>query len=111
ALSALNEKPLLDALDDLVRAGAPKRELAALRSAIELQLGYEIFQATDTTKCQLSTVAAAILTYHHAEVDVDARVTRGRFQHLIRPMLDETAALVRRVIGDADVPTGEISAI
>src|SRR5439155_800252 len=45
ALSALNEKPLLDALDDLVRAGAPKRELAALRSAIELQLGYEIFRA------------------------------------------------------------------
>src|SRR5438477_3141684 len=111
ALSALNEKPLLDALDDLVRAGAPRRELAALRSAIELQLGYEIFQTTDATKIDLSTVAAAILTYHHAEVDVDARVTRGRFEHLVRPMLDETAALVRRVIGDADVPTGEISAI
>src|SRR5437867_9128760 len=95
ALSALNEKPLLDALDDLVRAGAPKRELAALRSAIELQLGYEIFQTTDATKCDLSTVAAAILTYHHAEVDVDARVTRGRFEHLIRPMLAETATLVR----------------
>ena len=31
ALSALNEKPLLDALDDLVRAGAPRRELEALR--------------------------------------------------------------------------------
>ncbi|HTD63226.1 MAG TPA: Hsp70 family protein, partial [Verrucomicrobiae bacterium] len=111
ALSALNEKPLLDALDDLVRAGAPRRELAALRSAIELQLGYEIFQTTDATKIDLSTAAAAILTYHHAEVDVDARVTRGRFEHLVRPMLDETAALVRRAIGDADVPTGEISAI
>src|SRR5438477_9284179 len=111
ALSALNEKPLLDALDDVVRAGAPRRELAALRSAIELQLGYEIFQPTDATKVDLSTAAAAILTYHHAEVDVDARVTRGRFEHLVRPMLDETAALVRRVIGDADVPTGEISAI
>src|SRR4029079_8058278 len=89
ALSALNEKPLLEALDDLVRQGAPKRELAALRSAIELQLGYEIFQTTDSTKIDLSRVAAAILTYHHAEVDVDARVTRGRFEHLIRPMLDE----------------------
>ena len=111
ALSALNEKPLLDGLDDLVRAGAPKRELAALRSAIELQLGYEIFQTTDATKCDLSTVAAAILTYHHAEVDVDARVTRGRFEHLIRPMLDETGALVRRVTDDAGAAAGDIAAV
>ena len=111
ALSALNEKPLLDALDDLVRAGAPKRELAALRSAIELQLGYEIFQTTDATKCDLSTVAAAILTYHHAEVDVDARVTRGRFEHLIRPMLDETGALVERVTDDAGAAAGDIAAV
>jgi hypothetical chaperone protein len=111
ALSALNEKPLLDALDDLVRAGAPRRELAALRSAIELQLGYEIFQTTDATKIDLSTAPAAILTYHHAEVDVDARVTRGRFEHLIRPMLDETAALVSRVTDDAGVAPAEIAAV
>ena len=111
ALSALNEKPLLDALDDLVRAGAPRRELAALRSAIELQLGYEIFQTTDATKIDLSTVPAAILTYHHAEVDVDARVTRGRFEHLVRPLLEETATLVRRVTADADIPAADIAAV
>ena len=111
ALSALNEKPLLDSLDDLVRAGAPRRELAALRSAIELQLGYEIFQTTDATKIDLSRVAAAILTYHHAEVDVDARVTRGRFEHLIRPMLDETATLVRRVTDDAGLAAADVAAV
>jgi hypothetical chaperone protein len=111
ALSALNEKPLLDALDDLVRAGAPRRELAALRSAIELQLGYEIFQTTDATKCDLSTIAAAILTYHHADVDVDARVTRGRFEHLIRPMLEETATLVRGLTEDAGIASADIAAV
>src|SRR6267143_2633463 len=111
ALSALNEKPLLDALDDLIRAGAPKRELAALRSAIELQLGYEIFQTTDATKIDLSKVAAAILTYHHAEVDVDARVTRERFEHLIRPMLGETTALVRRVTENAGVAAADVAAV
>src|SRR5256712_10483421 len=101
ALSALNEKPLLDALDDLVRAGAPRRELAALRSAIELQLGYEIFQTTDATKIELSTVASAILSYHHADVDVDARATRGRFERLIAALLQEIDALVAQVLRDA----------
>src|SRR5207249_11421952 len=98
ALSALNEKPLLDALDDLVRAGAPKRELAALRSAIELQLGYEIFRAADATKIDLSAATSAILSYHHAAVDVDARIVRGRFERLVAPLLDETAALVHEVL-------------
>ena len=111
ALSALNEKPLLEALDDLVRAGAPRRELAALRSAIELQLGYEIFQAADATKCELSTAAAAILSFHHADVDVDARGTRGRFERLIAPLLEETAALVRQVTAEAGVDGADIGEI
>ncbi|HEV8536690.1 MAG TPA: Hsp70 family protein [Candidatus Limnocylindria bacterium] len=108
ALSALNEKPLLDALDDLVRAGAPRRELAALRSAIELQLGFEIFQAADATKIALSTAASAILAYHRAQVDVDARATRGRFERLIDPMLGEIEALVTAALRDAELRPNEI---
>ena len=111
ALSALNEKPLLDALDDLMRAGAPKRELAALRSAIELQLGYEIFQAVDATKCELSSVTAAILSYHHAAVDVDLRATRGRFERLIAPLLLETEALIEGVLRLASVRAADVSAV
>lgn len=108
ALSALNEKPLLEALDDLVRQGAPKRELAALRSAIELQLGYEIFMTADITKCALSSEPAAILTYHHGAVDVDARVTRGRFERLIDNLVTETDALVTDVLVRATVRSTDI---
>ena len=108
ALSALNEKPLLEALDDLVRQGAPKRELAALRSAIELQLGYEIFMTADITKCALSSEPAAILTYHHGAVDVDARVTRGRFERLIDNLLTETDALITDVLVRATVRSTDI---
>jgi hypothetical chaperone protein len=108
ALSALNEKPLLEALDDLVRQGAPKRELAALRSAIELQLGYEIFMTADITKCALSSEPAAILTFHHGAVDVDARVTRGRFERLIDNLLTETDALITDVLVRATVRSSDI---
>ena len=111
ALSALNEKPLLEALDDLVRAGAPRRELEALRDAISLQLGYEIFMVADATKCELSASAAAVLTYHRAAVDVDARVTRGRFESLIAPMLDETGALLDAVLARAGVASGDVGEV
>jgi hypothetical chaperone protein len=108
ALSALNEKPLLEALDDLVRQGAPKRELAALRSAIELQLGYEIFMTADLTKIELSSDPAAILSYHHGAVDVDARITRGRFERLIDPLLTDTDALITDVLVRAQVSSSDL---
>jgi hypothetical chaperone protein len=111
ALSALNEKPLLEALDDLVRQGAPKRELAALRSAIELQLGYEIFMTADVTKCALSSEPAAILSYHHAAVDVDARLTRGRFERLIDSLLTDTEVLVTDVLVRAAVSSSDIAEV
>jgi len=111
ALSALNEKPLLEALDDLVRQGAPKRELAALRSAIELQLGYEIFMTADVTKCELSSAPAAILSYHHAAVDVDARVTRGRFERLIDVLLTDTEALLTDALVRAAVSSTDIAEV
>jgi hypothetical chaperone protein len=94
-----------------VRAGAPKRELAALRSAIELQLGYEIFQSVDMVKCELSSASSAILSYHHADVDVDARATRGRFERLIEMLLKEIDALVAEVLRDAGMGTGEIAEV
>ncbi|HEV8670012.1 MAG TPA: Hsp70 family protein [Candidatus Limnocylindria bacterium] len=111
ALSALNEKPLLEALDDLVRQGAPKRELAALRSAIELQLGYEIFMTADATKIALSSDPAALLTYHRAAVDVDARLTRGRFERLIDNLLTDTESLIRDVLVRATVSAADIGEV
>jgi hypothetical chaperone protein len=111
ALSALNEKPLLEALDDLTRQGAPKRELAALRSAIELQLGYEIFMTADEAKCALSSASAAILSYHHAAIDVDARITRGRFERLIDSLLTDTDALITDVLVRATVSSSDIAEV
>ena len=94
-----------------MRAGAPRRELEALRDAIALQLGYEIFMSADATKCELSSAAAAILTYHHATVDVDARVTRGRFEVLIAPLLRDSRTLLDAVLAKAGVAAEDISEV
>ncbi|TMB61005.1 MAG: hypothetical protein E6J49_10860, partial [Chloroflexi bacterium] len=111
ALSALNEKPLLEALDELVKQGAPRRELEALRDAISLQLGYEIFLTADTTKIDLSSVLAAILSYHRAAIDVDARLTRGRFETLLAPLLRDTETLLDAVLAKAGVVAEEVGEV
>lgn len=111
ALSALNEKPLLEALDDLVLAGAPKRELAALRSAIELQLGYEIFSVADAVKIELSSEEMAFLTYHRAEVDIDAVVPRRRFEVKAAPLLREIDDLLTEVLARAGIDAEQVSEV
>ena len=108
ALSALNERWLLDALDDLIRAGAPRRELSALRSAIELQLGYEIFAVADATKCDLSTLPSTLLSFHRGEVDVDALLTRRRFEVRIEPMLERVSALLDTVLERAGIARQDV---
>ncbi|OLC55681.1 MAG: hypothetical protein AUH85_08685 [Chloroflexi bacterium 13_1_40CM_4_68_4] len=111
ALSALNEKDILDALDDLARAGGPRRELAALRSAIELQLGYEIFRTSDDTKIRLSDAAATILTYHRAAVDVDSRASRFRFEQLIGPSLRRIDALLTQALANAGLAGDDLAEV
>ncbi len=98
ALSALNEKPILEALDDLQALGAPKRELAALRSAIELQLGYEIFAAVDATKIELSAVQLALFSFHHAAVDIDQQASRRAFEVAIAPLLSRVDGALTKVL-------------
>jgi hypothetical chaperone protein len=111
ALSALNEKPILDALDDLVRSGAPRRELSALRSAIELQLGYEIFAAVDAVKIDLSTEETAFLAFHRAEVDIDAVVPRRRFEVRSAPLLREIDDLLTEVLRRASLAESAIGEV
>ena len=111
ALSALNEKTILDRLDDLVGLGAPPREVAALRSAIELQLGYEIFATVDAAKRRLSAERATIVTYHRAAIDVDARVTRSRFEALLGPTLARIDALLDEGLAAAGIRAGEVAEV
>jgi hypothetical chaperone protein len=111
ALSALNEKPILDALDDLMRAGAPKRELSALRSAIELQLGYEIFAAADTAKIELSSDETSFLSFHRADVDIDAVVPRRRFEVRSAPLLAEIDALLTHVLRVAGIEADRVGEV
>lgn len=108
ALSALNEKPILEALDDLQALGAPKRELAALRSAIELQLGYEIFSAVDATKIELSSAQLALFSFHRGAVDIDQQASRRAFEVAIAPLLARVDATITTVLEGSGVRADEI---
>ena len=108
ALSSLNERPILDALDDLQALGAPKRELAALRSAIELQLGYEIFATVDQTKIDLSSAQLALFSFHRAAVDIDQQASRRAFEVAIAPLFVRIDTAITAVLDRSDVRASDV---
>ncbi|MEA2661926.1 MAG: putative chaperone protein [Chloroflexota bacterium] len=108
ALSALNEKPILDALDDLQALGAPKRELAALRSAIELQLGFEIFAAVDATKIELSSAQLALFSFHRGKVDIDQQASRRAFEVAIAPLFTRIDAAITTVLERSGISADDV---
>jgi len=108
ALSALHETPILEALDDLQALGAPKRELAALRSAIELQLGYEIFAAVDQTKIELSSAQLALLSFHRGAVDIDQQASRRAFELAIAPLFARVDGALTQVLERSGVRADQI---
>ena len=65
----------------------------------------------DDTKRALSSAPAAILSYHHAAVDVDARITRGRFERLIDNLLTDTDMLITDVLVRAQVSSTDITEV
>ena len=62
-------------------------------------------------KESLSTDTEASIAVNVGHVDTVVRLTRGEFEDLVRPSIDETIASLRRVLASAAVPPEELAAI
>ena len=49
--------------------------------------------------------------YHHAAVDIDARLTRGRFERLVASMLRDTETLLDAVLAKAGVAAEDVGEV
>jgi len=95
----------------LARSRAPERELSALRSAIELQLGFEIFSTVDRTKCALSVEQLSLFSFHRAAVDIDRMAARRRFELAIAPLLTRVDGALDAVLERSGIGAPAIAEI
>ena len=74
-----------------------------LISLVENDLGYELYRSVETTKVALSKAEAAPFQFHHADVELDAVVTRADFESWIAPELESIRSCVDRLLASTGV--------
>ena len=102
-LSFLKSKKNMALFEDLFKQSLEPRKLAALISLVENDLGYELYRSVETTKVALSKAEAAPFQFHHADVELDAVVTRADFESWIAPELESIRSCVDRLLASTGV--------
>jgi len=97
----LNERKTINDIRDLISLAEKGRaDLLALLTLIQKNYGWELFQAIEHAKIELSSATTTELTFHRDNINFDEPITRREFEsvianrlHTIRKEMDKTLKL------------------
>ncbi len=110
-LSWLKAPATMAELKKLAAASDAAVTMERLIDFIDLDLGFELYQAISAVKVRLSEAESARLDFAHAGIRLDAEVTRADFENLIAPDLARMAAAADGTLARAGLGYGDIDAV
>jgi hypothetical chaperone protein len=100
-LSMLREKSTLDFLRNAVNTSDKPRELQNLVTLAEENLGFHLYRVVEEAKRRLSDSDEAAISFHEADIDIEASVTRDEFERWTAPLRAELLRSVDRCLAKA----------
>jgi hypothetical chaperone protein len=100
-LSMLREKSNLDFLRVAVKTSDKPRELQNLVTLAEENLPFHLYRVVEEAKRNLSSADKASLSFHEADIDIEAQVTREEFETWTSPLRAELLQAVERCLAKA----------
>src|SRR3954471_690982 len=100
-LSMLREKSNLDFLENAVKTSDKPRELQNLVTLAEENLGFHLYRVVEEAKRTLSDSDEAAISFHEADIDIEASVTRAEFERWTVPLRAELLLTVDRCLAKA----------
>jgi hypothetical chaperone protein len=110
-LSFLKTRKNMDLLRQLQFQALAPEKLAALIELVDHDLGYRLYQSTETAKCELSIDARAQFHFKEAAIDIQKQVARGDFESWIEPELRQIAACVDRLLANCNLAINDVDAV
>ena len=110
-LSWLKAPRTMAELKKLAASGDDPDGLAKLIDFIDLDLGFELYQAISAVKMRLSVAESADLDFATAGIALSARVTRAEFETLIAPDLARIAESADATLARAGLGVDDIDAV
>jgi hypothetical chaperone protein len=100
-LSMLREKSNLDFLRNAVKTSDKPRELQNLVTLAEENLPFHLYRVVEEAKRNLSAEPEAGISFHEADIDLEASVTRKEFEEWTAPLRAELLQAVERCLANA----------
>jgi hypothetical chaperone protein len=110
-LSFLKTRETIEMLERIQANALEPERIGNLIQVIEDELGFELYQAIEATKIQLSKQPAAVFTFSHRAIDIHERVTRQDFETWIGPYLTAMRNCIDRLLQSCSVAPSEVDSV
>src|SRR4051812_12685031 len=110
-LSFLKSPSTLDMLERVQRTASTPERLEAFLLLIRNELGYQLHEAVQRTKFELSAASEAQFAFQSGPVSIRKAVTRAEFESWIAVELEAMAACVDRLMAASGLAFGDIDRV
>lgn len=110
-LSFLKTRKNMDLLRQIRFQALEPRKIDALIGLVDHDLGYRLYQSTESTKCALSKELQTAFHFDETAVVIDEPVARAQFEQWITPEVAQIGACVDRLLSNCTVAPQDVDAI
>lgn len=110
-LSFLRAKDVMDLLSHIKTDAVEPQKIAALMHLIKEDLGYQLHQAVQAVKCDLSNESAATFQFSDGIVDITAKVERSSFEAWISRELQQIESCLDALLRASGIQPRNVDAV
>src|SRR3989344_3253463 len=107
----LNSPSEIGVLEEVKRSCSDAGAIERLIYLIRTNLGFEIYQAIENAKKNLSQQESARIVFSDGPINVDLEITRAEYEELISPRIEEAKKTVERTLRSAGLEPEQIGAV
>lgn len=98
-------------IERLLHATDDKPAILRLKTLIDQNLGFSLFQAIEAAKCALSDSQMTTITYHQSKIDIDEPITREQFVAAISEELSRISGCLDKLLVEASLHEEDIDSV
>lgn len=110
-LSFLRTRDVMEILRSARLRALEPEKIQALTDLIEQDLGYQLHQAVQRVKFELSSADQAEFRFHDGSLDLRIHVTRADFESWIAEELEAIASCVDSLVASSGLTPGDVDAV
>ncbi len=107
----LNNPDMMRKLQELMYKNSDKQAIERLVYLLKANLGFELYEAIEKAKKQLSLNHEAIINFQDGIINIEEKITKLEFEEIIEPRVAEIRQVVLRTLEKAKLEPSQIDIV